>query len=278
MKFKILVCCHKEAVCSDKEEYLPIHVGKALSDKDLHIQADNSGDNISNKNGSFCELTGMYWAWKNLKEVDYIGLCHYRRFFDFHRQCKSMLPVTQFLSSEFPKLDLSIPPKIKKLLEKGFVIAPSEKNYRCSLHVDYCVAHMSEDIRVLEQVVNELSCDDIKSAYKYVMHENHKLMNFNMFIMSWAQFDDYCQWLFKVLFEVERRVDISKYDSVQKRIFGYMSERLFNVYLRAKHLKVKQYPIIWINDNPSMIYTSRVRYFLRCKMNELAFRLNCNLT
>ena len=54
-------------------------------------------DSISNKNDSYCELTGMYWALKNLKNVDVIGLCHYRRYFDFHKQCKWPYPITCLL-------------------------------------------------------------------------------------------------------------------------------------------------------------------------------------
>lgn len=80
---KILVCCHTNDIYKSDEQYFPIHVGKEISDKIINIQGDNTGDNISDKNKSFCELTGMYWAWKNLPKSDYIGLCHYRRYFDF---------------------------------------------------------------------------------------------------------------------------------------------------------------------------------------------------
>ena len=82
-KVKILVCCHKEAYVPNDDIYLPIHVGKAISKKDLGFQGDDEGDNISYKNPHYCELTALYWAWKNLRNVDYIGLCHYRRYFDF---------------------------------------------------------------------------------------------------------------------------------------------------------------------------------------------------
>ena len=82
MNCKILVCCHKDDIYVNQEPYLPLQVGKALSDLDLGLLGDNTGDNISVKNKSYCELTGLYWAWKNLKGIDVIGLCHYRRYFD----------------------------------------------------------------------------------------------------------------------------------------------------------------------------------------------------
>ena len=75
MKVKILVCCHKNDIIPSQDNYMPIHVGKALhNDIDLGITGDNTGDNISIKNKNYCELTGVYWAWKNLENVDVVGL------------------------------------------------------------------------------------------------------------------------------------------------------------------------------------------------------------
>ena len=84
MNIKIIVCCHKKDIFKESDIYKPIHVGKAISNIELGIQGDDTDENISSKNASYCELTGMYWAWKNLKNTDYIGLCHYRRYFDFN--------------------------------------------------------------------------------------------------------------------------------------------------------------------------------------------------
>ena len=101
-----MVCCHKKDIMAVQEPYLPIQLGKTLTDVDLGITTDNTGDNISYKNLSFCELTGVYWAWKNLKNTDVIGLCHYRRYFDFHGRCQSFKPYTTYPSSSFPNIDL----------------------------------------------------------------------------------------------------------------------------------------------------------------------------
>ena len=83
-KMKILVCTHKPGFVLQDDIYTPIQVGKALSNVDLGFLGDDKGDNISVKNKEFCELTAMYWAWKNLKNLDVIGLCHYRRYFDLN--------------------------------------------------------------------------------------------------------------------------------------------------------------------------------------------------
>ena len=81
-KIKILVAYHKDDIFPLEDVYFPIHVGKSISSIDLGIQGDDDGENISNKNPFYCELTAIYWAWKNIK-ADYYGLCHYRRYISF---------------------------------------------------------------------------------------------------------------------------------------------------------------------------------------------------
>lgn len=76
---KILIAAHKQYWMPNDPVYLPLHVG-AEGKQDLGYTQDNTGDNISAKNPNFCELTGLYWAWKNL-DADYVGLVHYRRYF-----------------------------------------------------------------------------------------------------------------------------------------------------------------------------------------------------
>ena len=79
MDIKILVATHKKYDMPSEDIYLPIHVGRE-GKEDLGYQGDNQGENISLKNSNYCELTGLYWAWKNL-QCDVIGLSHYRRYF-----------------------------------------------------------------------------------------------------------------------------------------------------------------------------------------------------
>ena len=66
-KVKIVVATHKKYAMPNDEMYLPLHVGATLHpDIDLGYQKDNVGENISQKNDSYSELTGLYWAWKDL--------------------------------------------------------------------------------------------------------------------------------------------------------------------------------------------------------------------
>lgn len=77
---KIIIASHKKYKNSCEEMYIPIQVGAEGKEKIEGYIQDNTGENISSKNPYFCELTGLYWAWKNL-DADYVGLVHYRRYF-----------------------------------------------------------------------------------------------------------------------------------------------------------------------------------------------------
>lgn len=80
MKTKIMIITHKKFYEPKSNIFIPLHVGKK-GKEDLGYIGDDTGENISEKNPNYCELTGQYWIWKNIKDVDYLGICHYRRFF-----------------------------------------------------------------------------------------------------------------------------------------------------------------------------------------------------
>lgn len=272
---KILVCCHKNDIMEMAEPYLPIQVGKELSTVKMDIQGDDEGDNISKKNQSFCELTGLYWAWKNLKGVEVIGICHYRRYFDFHAQVPFWAPYKVISTEDFDKYDKSVPLKIIEEIHNGAVVASRKTICDQSLAGDYCMCHLSDDLRTLQTVFKDTQTNSFQSAFFKVMFQNNKKSTYNMFIMSWNDFNDYCSWLFDILFEVENRIDISHYNSVQKRIYGYMGERLLNVWLEATGKRVIEKPILWFSDSDDgMKHTSMVRYLLRTTMNNLAMQLS----
>lgn len=267
---KIIVCCHKQNVMATQEPYMPVHVGKTLSPVELGVQSDAEGDNISAKNRSYCELTGMFWAWKNLKDVDVIGLCHYRRYFDFHNQCDSVLPETCFAIEQFGQVNLSVPGNVIENLRDGNAYVAKPRFYRESLFVNYCIAHISDDIRALEEYIMTTQTENIKWAWFEYMHRNCQLRHYNMFIMTWHDFDAYCSWLFPLLTEMEARIDILHYTPVQGRIWGYMAERLMNVWLLANHFKLQEQPIIWFNDHPGRASRSHLKYYRNLLRSKLA--------
>lgn len=273
MKTKILVCCHKNDICVTVDPYLPLHVGKALSSLDLKILGDDTGDNISKKNASFCELTGLYWAWKNLRGVDIVGLCHYRRYFDFHNQCRKGFPIIEIGTEQFETIDLSVPANYIESLQPNEIIVP--KPYIGNpLLIDYCCNHISDDFRTLCKVIRDNCGLDDYNVFKKVIMGN-RIRIANMFIMRWNDFDKYCNWLFSILFEVEKRIDIASYSNYQRRVFGFMSERLLNVYIEKNRMKVRDLPIITLTDTFNYDYNqiSLLRYKLRCLRHDLIAHL-----
>ena len=245
---KILVCCHKPSVTPESALYYPIHVGRARAGKSIGLPGDDTGDNISDKNESYCELTGMYWAWKNLKDVSIVGLCHYRRYFDFHRQCKWPFHGVIFPSTDFNTIDFSIPDRIIKAVESGSVVMAKPLYYHSNIYEDYAICHHSDDFHILEEVFMESQPEAYIKAFKRVMFFGNKQCPYNMFIMNRGNFNSYSSWLFELLEKVEKRIDISHFNPHQKRIFGFMAERLLNVYVEAEGLKIIHKPIIAIDS------------------------------
>ncbi len=249
---KILVCCHRDDIRAGEPPYLPIHVGKALSPLELGITCDNTGDNISEKNPSYCELTGMYWAWKNLKSVDIIGLCHYRRYFDFHGQCPPLMPHLQCPPSRLASLNLTVPESIVEAVSQGKVVTAQPLHYIHNIAMNYYMLYLSDDFRTLRQAVVQAEGGRYAHAFDRAMLRSNSFAPYNMFLMRWDDFDRYCSWLFNVLARVESHTDISHYTPFQKRIFGFMAERLLNVWLVAeKPRQTIRKPVIMLSDQPA---------------------------
>lgn len=256
-KIKILICCHKpcQVPSTHDEIFLPIQVGSALSDLNLGIQRDDQVfgrecDNISKKNISYCELTAIYWAWKNIKllypNIEYIGINHYRRYFSWHRHTIRNVIYLPENSIKTYKLNRKT---IDKYLQAKYAIIAKKKNYPYPLSIDYSVCHISDDIRTLQEIIKKCTPEYANSADIILNHEN-KLSPYNMFILPIKVFDQYCNWLFKILTEVEKEININCYNSTQKRIYGYMAERLFNVWLAYTQIRTKEFPIVMLTETP----------------------------
>ena len=227
-KLTVLVITHKDYEFPNSACYLPIFVGgertSAIKSEEFH--QDNSGINIAGKNSSFCELTGLYWAWQNgiFKNNQYVGLVHYRRYF----AGKELYLKKRHIASESELLSL---------LEKYDAILPKKRNYFIeSIYSHYQHAHYVKDLNCTREIISELHPEYITS-FDAIM-QGRKIHIYNMFVMSSETASEYCKWLFPILFE------LTQYDSYQKRVFGFIAERLFNVWLVHHQLKFCEIPVV----------------------------------
>lgn len=223
---------------------IPIEVGAALLSNHTGYQRDDNGDNISKKNQSFCELTAFYWGWKN-SESKIKGICHYRRYFG---RIDKATPFELFLTSE-KKLKEEVLPQneIEEYLQEYDVIlpiplGPSPKTVRENLET--CV--YKEDIITFEQVLQE-NAPEYLDDWNEIMKGTHASYC-NMMISKSDVFDSFCQWMFQLLFEAEKKICLIGYDEIHRRIYGYISEILLNVWIKHKDLRVKYMGILFLND------------------------------
>ena len=227
---KVIIATHKNYEMPKDKLYLPLHVG-AEGKQDLGYQKDNTGKNISAKNPYFCELTGLYWAWKNL-DAEYIGLAHYRRHFASKRIKKNDLFNSVLTLREADEIFNNV----------DIITSKKRKYYIETLYNHYAHTLYVEPLDITGKIIEE--------KYPEYLNEFKKLKKrtsahmFNMFIMKKDKLDEYCKWVFDILFELEKRVDVSQYDTFHARFYGRVSELLFDVWLNTKGYSYKEVKVI----------------------------------
>ncbi|MBQ7524453.1 MAG: DUF4422 domain-containing protein [Alphaproteobacteria bacterium] len=275
---KILVCYHKPAVLLKNDVLVPIHTGRALatevskdgtmSEDDYQWMLDNmigddTGDNISEKNRSYNEVTGIYWAWKNRKSLgnpEYVGFMHYRRQFLFdNSKQKLYADCPQDIFRAWYTIDclkgkdftyLFSEEQIKDALSDADVLVPETSECELSvsqLYASWTVGHVFSDLELALSIIDEKYPEYSNSAKEYM--DSHRYYNYNMFVMKRGIFDSYCEFLFGILFEMEKRIDISDRSIVKLRTYAYISERLTGVFItqlkKNNNISIKERHLIF---------------------------------
>ena len=249
-ELQVIVATHKAYPMPVDAVYVPIFVGAALvggAAVPAGFRRDDDGENISAQNKSWCELTALYWAWKNLKGAEAVGLVHYRRHFKGRGGVASGAELCAALAS----VD---------------VILPKKRNYFIeTTYSQYVHAHHAVDLDETRRILSERHPDCL-AAFDAVMKSTsgHR---FNMMVMKRPVFDRYCKWLFGILAELERRLDVSTYSEYDRRVFGFVAERLLDVYVRAKGVKFVEMPVLHLESQrwPRKIVSFLSRKFTKRK-------------
>lgn len=253
---KILVCYYDSygMPYTDDGVMFPIQAGKAISDRDLHIQGDNElngqpCDNISDKNPTYSEFTALYWAWKNLKklypDVKYVGWTHYRRFFAFDKS--KFFADRIFMPTSTIKDYRADAGKVASILEAGKIIVAKRNNLPIPIYLQYCQCHYSNDYRTLKKVIAE-KFPDYYDSFVSFMEFNNKISFYCMFVMKYEDFEKYCEWLFAVLTEIEPEIPLQHYDPYQKRVLAFIAERLLNVYILKNRMNPEYMNVYFYDD------------------------------
>lgn len=220
-----MVVTHKFSKLPNDGIHVPMIVGPSKNNiKFENSLRDDIRDNIAYKNSNYCELTALYWAWKNV-DVDVVGLVHYRRYFMDPNMKKNVI-------------NSSV---ISEILKEVDVILPKKRNYYIeNSWTHYQHNHNINDLIETKKIINELYPEYIDVFDKVMLYK--KSHRFNMLIMKKEKFNQYSEWLFNILFELEKRIDITDYDQYQARVFGFISERLLDVWIEQNDISYREVP------------------------------------
>lgn len=220
-----MVATHRHCQMPTDSMYMPVRVGSSLTKEHFSYTRDDVGENISSKNPYFCELTALYWGWKNLK-ADFIGLVHYRRYFSI-----------DYSKDKFARIMTN--DQTEDICKKYDVIVPKKRRYYIeTLYSHYAHTHNATHLDITRQIIAH-QCPDYTPTFDKVMKRTWGHM-FNMIIMKREVLNAYCTWLFKILFDLEGKVDTSKMDTFDARLYGRVSELLLDVWLEKNQIKYKE--------------------------------------
>ncbi len=236
MDIKIFVACDKNSYVPDNPFLFPIQVGSALSkQRYVNMLHDDVGDNISRKNRSYCELTALYWMWKN-QDCDYYGLFHYRRYMCFNESLKDDDTLGNVLCDTLNESNLEKLGITSDLMESyisahdAIVVRPRKILAVDSVYKEYGEPYTQhiEDLDVVIDIIHEKYPMFDESVNEY-LHQRYAY-DCNMLIMKKDIFQNYCEWLFSILEEAEDRINTINYGIQEYRVFGYLAERLCGIY------------------------------------------------
>ncbi len=229
----IFIAANKPTRFPQVSGYQPILLGTGNASVPAGMLSDAEGDSIAGKNPYYCEMTGLYWIWKNLELPEIVGFCHYRRYFAFHPGCdgSSWETLEQAISLEGVEGALGTADAI---LPRPIRVGTVEEQYATN--------NRREDMEIVKDILRAQHPECVP-AMEAVLG-GQKLYTGNMMVVRRELFHDYMEWLFPILFQAEERISIPYEDPYQRRVLGFLSERLLNIYLVYRELRLLECPLI----------------------------------
>ena len=228
MSVKIYAMTHKQFAVPDDPMYVPLHVGHKNAKEDFGYIGDDTGDNISERNCYYAELSGAYWVWKNVVDVDYVGICHYRRF---------LMGEEGYVFSEA---------EYEQILQTHDIVTTKQLglpgSYRNGFGAHHNVSMLDETGRIISEIYPEYY-----DTFVSLVHQDKTYFG-NIMVAEKKLYDAYCEWLFTIFFALQERIDLTFADDYHKRVFGFISEFLLYVWVKARNLKAYECRVAVIGE------------------------------
>lgn len=274
---KIFISMHDDFYVPDNELLYPIQVGCSIAPKRFdNMLHDDEGDNISDKNKMYCELTAQYWAWKNQPNLDYYGFFHYRRYLSFNPiQLEHWENIVYFDYCDDKAVEQIMLNEevMKNLISKYDAIYPQENPIGGDTIYEHWVKHLEKrDIDLLVEIIME-KYPDFYEVTNEVLNAKQAI-HCNMFIMKREHFMKYSEWLFDILAEHERRSDHSNYSTEKYRTMGHLAERLCAIY--SKYLEKQNLKICYVQRTMFRNTEKNKEVLIENKENFIPMVMACN--
>ncbi|MBB2175828.1 DUF4422 domain-containing protein [Gluconacetobacter johannae] len=250
MTTQIYIAMHKETAELPGRAFVPIQVGRADSRRAICEIGDDTGDNISTRNASFCELTALYWIWRNTSGQGHVGLFHYRRHLNFsgrtYRENEWGVVDYPCLDESYIRANALTDEHVDTLVSAYDMILPKRWDVRQAGsrtmwdHYQKGGAHRAADYDAAIRILTRKYPD--YARFVAPVNADHSGYFTNIFVMRRDIFDEYCSWIFDILFDLEKEIDLASYSLQETRVFGYISEWLFNIFVmkyRSDHPDIK---------------------------------------
>ncbi len=228
MSIHIYAMTHKRFDVPNDSLYIPLHLGHANAREDFGYIGDDTGDNISDLNCYYAELSGVYWVWKNVHDVDNVGICHYRRYLT--REDGYVFTAAQY----------------EQILQSYDVITTKQLELPNSYRYGFGAHHNISTLDKTGEVIKEKYPEYYDTFVS--LSEKNKTYFGNIMVAEKTLFDEYAQWLFDILFELQKRIDLTFEDDYHKRVFGFVSEFLLYVWVTARKLKAYECRVAIIGE------------------------------
>ena len=243
-KVKNFICCHKPVDVRHDDVYTPINHGRAVSPFKGQMDnmiGDDTGENISEKQPIYNEHAAMYWIWKNVHDVEYVGIHHYRRFLGYNFTAENT----------------------DKLFADGTDVIMSPKGfYPFTRWRGYLLTCQSEDFLILWGVMKKICPDYLPTLLQYM--NGYISYNYNILVCKKELFDKYEEWIHSILPEFEKYYRPSAYAN-SSRALAYLAEILTAVYFIHHKCKIKELPMVFEGvEQPRISFPYRcLRAFLQ---------------